>query len=160
MVDVRRCQCTNKVKRQILEDVTARQASGESLKSICRGHQIQPSQLRNWQKQMNNIKKSRSSAVSAHAGRKSCLFEIEEDIIQWIFELRQQGLAVSVRMVQLKTAEMLPAFQHRSERSKDQAIRRFLKSHRLVIRVSTHESQCAPHEVIEEALDFVRITRP
>jgi hypothetical protein len=44
--------------------------------------------------------------MTLHRGGISCLHVIEDLLLQYIFEEREQGLAVSVRMVILKASQL------------------------------------------------------
>lgn len=80
--------------------------------------------------------------------------------MMFIFECREQGMCVSVRMVVQKACELDNSVRRKSDRAKDQSICRFVKAHGLVHRVHTHESQRPPHEVANEAIEFIVRIRP
>ena len=147
---------TNRAKLDILESVGRRLQDGEQLKPICRELGIQASQFRRWKLATDRLQKCNPNARSVCKGRRSCLFDIDDTLLQWIFELRQQGMAVSYRMLELKACELLPAFCHKTATSKRFAVYRFGHAHRFVIRLKTHESQRPPAEMIAEAKDFVK----
>ena len=63
-----------------------------------------------------------ANAASVHRGRKSCLHDIEEDLLAFIFEHREQGLAVSIRMVTMKASQIDAKFRHKTARAKDNTI--------------------------------------
>jgi hypothetical protein len=109
-----------------------------------------------------------------HAGRPSSLAIIEEEFLSWIFENRELGIAISVRMVAMKAAELDRSFRRRTNRfdpwllfhladlfimylssARDQVVRRFLKAHDLSIRVGTHVAQRPPEETRAEAKAFI-----
>lgn len=104
-------------------------------------------------------RKSRTSSKSLHAGRKSCLEGMEDNLLQFVFENREQGLPVSVRMVITKACQLNFEFRQKTERAKDQAVRRFIAKHSLVHRVHTHQSQRSMEEVREEAKDWMEQAR-
>ena len=151
---------TNRQKLAVLADVQQRMDAGEKLRVIARSLGIQPIQLRKWRLAKSLLEDSDKSAQSLCAGRKSILGPVEEALIRWFFELREQGMAISVKMMIVKASELSHTFRRKSARAKDLSMRRFLKSHRITIRAATHESQRAPEEVKGEALDFISIMRP
>ena len=122
---------------------------------------IDPAQVRRWNKDRHKIATSNPNAGSLHQGMPSVLEPIEDEILFWFFELRERGMKISVRMMVLKATELAPPeFRMKSERARDQVVRRFLKAHDIVHRVVTHESQRAPHEVERQALDWMEMIRP
>ena len=69
-------------------------------------------------------------------------------------------MAVSIRMVVTKASELDPVFRRKGKETKERCVRRFVKSHQLVYRVHTHESQRPPQEVEDEALYFLGMMQP
>ena len=151
---------TSKEKLNILSAVEQGLAEGKSLRSLARSFDVQPKQLRNWKNNKTALLDSRSSAKTTNAGRKSALLPVEEDLLRWFFEMREQGMGVSVRMMVSKASELMETFRHSTAHSKDQVMRRFLNKHKIAIRAQTHESQRSPREVEAEALDFMNVMRP
>lgn len=138
---------------------------GFSLRAFARQLGVDASQLRRWQQQSIDMKKlttkkGRGAVKTLHAGYKCCINQIEEDLLRFIFENREQGFSVSIRMVLMKAANLDTEFRRKTDRAKDQIIRRFVKSHGLVHRVHTHESQKAPAEVHSAAKDYILSIRP
>ncbi|KAL7569581.1 hypothetical protein ACA910_009553 [Epithemia clementina (nom. ined.)] len=87
----------------------------DALRLVARDLGVDPSQLRRWKAQstrfeemLSNRKGARvnAAAASVHTGRKSCLHGIEEDLLSFIMESRDQGLAVSIRMVMTKASQL------------------------------------------------------
>jgi hypothetical protein len=147
---------TIKYKLDVISVASEKLATGDTVRSVADFFELQPSQLRRWLKNESAYKNINSSAAkSTCGGRSSSLDVIEEQLLEWIFEMREQGLALTYRMVQIKSASLLPTFRRKSDWSQYQCVRRWLQSHRFVIRCSTHESQRLPSEVMGEALDFV-----
>ena len=151
---------TNREKRAILKRSMELRAEGNSNHGIAATLNLQPKQIRAWEKQATKLTMARPSAMSVCSGRKSALFSIQEDLLKWFFENREQGRAISVKTLAMKASELSGAFRQKTARAKDQCIRRFTKSNGIAIRVQTHESQRPPNQVTEEALDFIRTMRP
>ena len=138
-----------------------------SVHAVARDLGVDPSQLRRWKKQKNVLEelllnRSRRSvaARSVHSGRKSCLAGIENELLMFIFQSREQGLAVSVRMVLTRACQLSDNFRQKTTRAKECAMRRFIKSHGIVHRVHTHQSQKNHNEVRGEAEDWIQQMRP
>lgn len=125
---------------------------------------VDPSQLRRWEQQVDKLRafhaQRRRGVKALHDGYRSQLHAIQEDLLRYIFESREQGFTVSVSMVAFKASELDGAFRRKSDIAKDRAIRRFVKSHGLVHRVHTHESQRSLAEVEAQAIEFVDEIRP
>ena len=128
----------NHMKIQLLKEEASRD-SRQSLREFCRANGIQPSQIRRWKKMLLSLGEANGTARTICKGRASSLVPIEEDLVKWIMELRESGLAVSTRMVKIKASELQGSFRAKSNRAKDQCIRRFLAAHRFAIQLSTHE---------------------
>jgi hypothetical protein len=94
-------------------------------------------------------------------GRVSCLAAHQEELLRFIFELREQGMAVSVSMVMIKAAQLSPEFASKSKFARYCSARRFVRSQGLVFRLGTNESQRSPTETAADALDFmINVARP
>ena len=150
---------TASFKLLVLEEVQRREDK-ESLRAIAHSFGLDPRQIRAWRAQTEQLKAVNSNACSVNLGRPSSLQGVQEDLLEWMFEQRECGFALSVRMVNLKAQALDNNFRRKSDRAKDQAIRRFLKAHRYSIRVGTHEAQRSPSEVRADALNFLVSLRP
>jgi hypothetical protein len=145
------------------------QEENHSFRSAVRELGLDPAQVRRWKQQSSLFedfllnyekRKVNRAAKTLHSGRKSCLADIEEELLKFIFENRERGMSVSIRIVIMKAGQLDPPFRHKTDRAKDQAIRRFVASHGLVHRVHTHESQKSAQESATEATDWMGIIRP
>jgi hypothetical protein len=99
-------------------------------------------------------------AKSRSAGHDSILKPIEQYLLRYIFELREQGIGVKIDMVMRRAASVSRVFRDKSPCAQYNAARRFTRSHGLVYRMSTHESQRDPAVVAAESLDFILSVRP
>ena len=152
-------------KLAIVKKATAELERGISLRKASESLGVDRCQLRRWIEQRTrfeaHVESRGSGALKAiHKGRPSCLKEHEDEILRFIFELREQGMGVTIRMVVLKASELSNAFRHKTHLAKEHAVRRFVKSHKLVHRVCTHESQRSPAAVEGEAMDWLIRIRP
>ena len=110
---------------------------------------------------MLQAKKNNIKAKSIHRGKDSCLTVHTQELLQFIFQLCEQGMAVSVRMVALRAAQLSEQFHEKSRDAQYHSTRRFTRSKGLVFRLGTNESQRSPGEVAAEALDYMQnVARP
>jgi hypothetical protein len=110
---------------------------------------------------MIEAKKNNIKAKCIHRGKDSCLTEHKQELLQFIFELREQGMAVSVRMVAVRAAQLSEEFHEKSRDAQYHSARRFIRSQGLVFRLGTNESQRSPAQVAAEALDYIQnVARP
>ena len=118
-----------------------------SLKAFCREHEIQPSQLRRWEKklvfmkQALDITKKKASKKSCQPGRPSRLEKYRNDILPWVLALRKQGKSVSTRMVSLRASKVDRSLRRMKRYTVFQMVRRFLNANGIVMRATTHTSQ-------------------
>ena len=150
---------TNRSKINILEELDERRGNGESLRAIAAFFGVQPNQLRKWVAAREHLEVSKLTARSLCRGPNGDLQVIEEDLLRWFFELREQGFGVSRKMVVLKAMEMHEAFCLKTEAAKYMCVRRFLCRHYIGIRCSTHQSQRCISEIREQLVVFVRAAR-
>ena len=131
---------------------------GESLRKYASEEcGIHHSQLLRWIRDLPKMEQiNRTAAVaSLNKGHPSSIKAIGAELVRFVFELREQGMPVSTRMVVLKAGQVDATFRRKKEQTKYGIIRRFLISNRIVVRVKTHESQKHPRETVEEATSFV-----
>lgn len=97
----------------------------------------------------------KSKKKSRHPGPDGQLRPIEDDLLRFIFELREMGMPVNMLMVVIKASTLSSEFSAKSMKARFSAARWFVKHHSLTYRMGTHESQRHPDEVKEEAQDFL-----
>ena len=152
-------------KLAILAELKSRRLDGHSsYRQIARDLGVDPSQLRRWEQQSTKLEefkeKRKRQAKALHDGCKSQLSDIEEELLRYIFESREQGIAMTIRLVTAKACELDSTFCRKSTVAKEHAICRFVKAHGLVHRVHTHESQRSLAEAEEQAIEFVNEMHP
>ena len=90
-----------------------------------------PSQLRHWKQQKTKLEELLASRAgsrvnkdkkSIHVGSNSCLSDIENELLNFIFQTREQGVAVSIRMVVTRACELDNTFWHKTNQAKEQAV--------------------------------------
>lgn len=156
----KRRRFSNAERLAIVRNVRRRVQAGESIRSACGALNIIPKQYREWSKTSSAIINHSSNAKSICKGPASILTLIEEDLLKFIFELREQGFAVSISAVVIQASRLMPEFQRKSTHARYQCVRRWIRKHSLVHRMGTHESQRSPSETAGMALDYVEIIRP
>jgi hypothetical protein len=110
---------------------------------------------------MSAITKCKPTAYTTCPGSPSILAPIDEELLRFVFELREQGNAVSSNIISIKASRLLREFKEKSKRNKLDIVRRWTKHHSLVYRMGTHESSRNPASVANEAIDFiVFVARP
>ena len=122
---------------------------------------VEKSTLSDWKKLLSDGTPLLSGMrkKSSHDGPLGQLAHIENELLLFIFELREQGMAVSSLMIVIKASILCPEFAAKSRVAKFATVRRFVKVHLLVYRMGTHESQRAPDEVAEEATEYMTAAR-
>jgi hypothetical protein len=107
------------------------------------------------------LKERNPTAKSAFQGPKSILESVEQNLLSFIFELREQGMAVSISMIVLKACALLQEFREKCREARYHIVRRWVKHHGFVHRMGPHESQKAPSETEKLAEDYmVETVRP
>jgi len=102
---------TNGQKLSILNDCMARQAMGESLRSVARSHGIQPVQIRKkWKLKTNQLLSYKRGNGSLSRGREGRLGPFEEQIIGWALNKREAGFAIKYGHLRLYAIRLNPAF--------------------------------------------------
>jgi hypothetical protein len=93
--------------------------------------------------------------VDCGKGRPSSLAPIQDEILQWLFELRQDGMPVSVRLFRLQICKLDGHFRRKAMAAQYSIARQFLSTHKITLRRPTHEAQCLPATKVGEALQFI-----
>ena len=122
---------------------------------------VSPSLLSRWSRRhsvIGDVAYLRKKSVCA--GPLSQLKTIEEPLLRFIFEMREQGMSVSTLMVTIKASQLSPEFASKSVVARRSAVKRFLRAHSLVYRIGTHVAQRDPEEVQGEASEYMKSVRP
>ena len=132
----------------ILCQVRQRMNNGASQHSVCNSININRKLINDWDKQFPQlIDAMNNKAKSLCKGMKSCLFSFSDSLLSFIFELREQGMAVNMSMILMKAAKI-------------SCVQGFVKAQGLVHWLGTHESQKDPKETQTEVLDFMKVICP
>ena len=103
--------------------------------------------------------KTNGTARRIHPGRKSILAGIGPQLNRFIFQMREQGIQLTNRMVGLDASRLLPTFWDKTTRAKELAVHRFTKSVGLTQRAATHTAQKHYTETEDDAKDFIAMMR-
>ena len=131
------------------------------VKELARELNLQPAQIRRYAANLSNhrskLYESRKTYTTLRTGRRSQLYDIENEVVTWIMELRNEGMPVSTNLVVMKARSLMPnEFNNKNEMTQYQAVSRMLKRHNIVIRSKTNEAQRAPAEVRAEGDAYVK----
>ena len=137
----KRRRFTNAERLAIIRNVRRRVEAGESIRGACRALNIIPKQYREWLRTSTAIINHNANAKSTAKGPRSILPPIEEDLLKFIFELREQGFAVSILAIVIQASRLMVDFQRKSMLARYQCVRRWKRKHIFVHRMGTHESQ-------------------
>ena len=136
------------------------QENGLSLRQACDAVGVHHSLLVRWRKLKAHLMHIPNPSVkSTHIGMASILKQHEEVLLRFIFELREQGIQVSLGMVALKASLLSHLFKEKTTNAKEKIVSQFVASHGLKHRMGTHESQRDPCETATEALDYMQHVR-
>eukprot|EP00977_Amphora_coffeiformis_P016181 scaffold4929_cov176-Amphora_coffeaeformis.AAC.20 len=131
-----------------------------SQKKACKEQGIQPSQYRCWKKNEEAMKVGNPKATTLHAGPDSCIADIEEDLLEWFWSIRETRMMVSHKMIEIEASRRCSNFRRKTEWGRIKTIECFAKKSDFVVRATTRKSQQAPHIAQNEALEYVESLRP
>ena len=83
-----------------------------------------------------------------------------KNLLTWVRDMRETGMAVSVNMTVIRASQIDSVFRCKSFSAKYSTIRHLLQSNGIVRRSKTHEAQTAPAEKREEAKAWVATDVP
>jgi hypothetical protein len=137
-----------------------RLAKGEQLKPLARQYGLQASQLKAWMRCLPAMEQEVKASgdgrqLTMGKGRPSSLAQYEAILMQWFYEMRQKGMAVSIRLIAVRVCQLDSSFRRKGAQTRYGIIRRFLRAHNIVYRAATHEAQKAPQETQDTAKAFV-----
>jgi transposase len=101
----------------------------------------------------------KSKRKAAHTGPLGQLQPLEQALLRYIFENREQGMTVHTLDLVVHASSISPEFHAKDIVARCSAVKRFMRAHSLVYRKGTHVTQRKPEEVAEEALDYMRLIR-
>jgi transposase-like protein len=155
----RRRSFSNMEKLALVRNVKRRVSANQSIRSACEELKIIPKQYREWLKKVPDLARANSQARSLSRGPPSILTPFDDELLRFVFELREQGMAVSILTIVIKAAQLSREFREKNRETRMKIVGRWKARHSLVYRMGTHESQRAPNEVMAEATDFMEVAR-
>jgi hypothetical protein len=99
-----------------------------------------------------------SKKKAALTGPASQLKPIEDALLHYIFELREQGVTIDTLTVVLRASWISPEFRAKSFAVRCSCVKHFLHAHSYTYRMGTHTFQRPPAEVESKASNFMRFT--
>jgi DDE superfamily endonuclease len=147
-------------KKKILDDFAIRLGNGESIRSISILHGIDPAQYRRWNKNKVAICSAKKTHKSVTRGRRSRIRHLEQELVQWMLHLREQGIAIDYKFVIERVTELDDDFAVLSSSQQYATVRRFCRSNCMVIRAGTHTAQVLPQDTIDQAIGWIQQMRP
>jgi hypothetical protein len=118
-----------------------------------------------WRKDRHRLTVSLGKKKAICGGPVGQLDCIREDLLQWIFARREQGIAVTMSHIVYKASSILRTqqevtFQDKGFEARLKAVTRFLAKYDFVYRTKTNEATKSPSEVYEEVTAFMDRSRP
>ena len=102
-------------KLMILDQVHHQMNNGESQQSVCNSININRKLIMDWNKQFTQLTDAMNNkAISLCKAMKSCFFSFSDTLLSFIFELREQGMAVNTSMILMKAAKISRQFREKS----------------------------------------------
>jgi transposase-like protein len=137
------------------------QVNNVSVRQACADVNIHHKQYLSWKREYSSIENAQNpKAKCRSAGHDSIRKPIEQYLLRYIFELREQGIGVKIVMVMRRAASVSRVFRDKSPCAQYNTSETFYQESRPVYRMSTHESQWDLAVVAAESLDFILNVRP
>lgn len=152
---------TNREKASIVRKVKRKVGEGVSIRAACKEMHIIPKQYCARKEIVEDgTLRINLCAYNDCKGPTNILDEVDEELLKFVFELRETGMPVSANMVRVQACMLCREFRGKSKDAQMMSTRRWLKQHSLVHRMGTNESQRDPRETATEALDYIKGVRP
>ena len=141
----KKCSYTMEFKRQVVA-----YAVENSNRSAASHYGMEPKRVREWEKDLDKIKETKSSRQRLEGGGRKCIDEeFEDELVHWIYEQRSKMLHVSRKMIMWKAKSMF------GEKNNDPATRdsfvasrgwceKFMRRHGFSLRRKTTTTQKDP----------------
>ena len=154
-----RKQLTNGQKIKIVDETAQRLASGESLRAIARSFAVDPSQICKWRVNVVQLAQTKRTKKSVATGRKGRLKDSEDILMEWAFNLRDAGTALTYKHLVRKAIEVCDGFAELTESQQYHSVRRLCMSNCFLKRRFTHTSQRLPQETEEDSQQWLQVMR-
>ena len=128
-------------KLMYLQVIRWKADKGLSLWEASKSINISHKQILDWKKQAGKMKsKNNQHAKSLGGGVTSFLSPYTDNLLSYIFEMRETGMAVPVNTIVLKVSQLSREFREKTYTARHSAIHRFINVHGFVHRMGTHLS--------------------
>ena len=132
---------------------------GFSLWEASKSIHISHKQILDWKKQAATMKNlNNQHAKSLGDVVTSFLSPYTDDLLSFIFKMKETGMAVSGNSIILKASQLSGEFREKTYTARHSAMHQFINVHSFVHQMS-HLSQRQPSEMEEIATDFICVTR-
>jgi len=119
---------THREKLCFLGKVRRRVVEGLSMRKACEELRISPKRYREWKRAATVLSQRNPNAKTICKGRASILAPIEEELLKYVFEMREQGIEVDNNTLVLRVrASSLRGFTQKSRHAQLQIVGRFMK---------------------------------
>ncbi len=95
-----------------------------------------------------------------HPGPPSILKANQDDLLKVIAEIRDTGMPINAKMVQLEAARIHQSFCNKRNHAKKSLVERFLKSNAITYIKGTNESQKVHAKTKQQSFDFINVVCP
>ena len=137
--------------------------SGTSKANAARALNIPLSTIEKWMKEGTILQlhaAPQKALKSGHPGPNHQLDAFKDEILNWIFEHREQGVCITVNAVVVHACSLSHEFAIKTWKVKARSVSRFLKKWGYVHRLGTHKSQRDPSLVQDEAREWMAMIVP
>ena len=159
-----------KEKRNVVQQIDALVATGIRGRKACLHVGIPLLYYSRWKKLITKVDALNSSTEfvsfstkgtsrKVHPGRVSVLLQVKQQLQDFVFKLRGQGVQVTNRMVLREARSLLSDFKNKSRRAQEFAVCRFTRSIGLTYRCATHTAQKHFKETQLESSNVIAIMR-
>ena len=153
----KRRRFTLQEKLMYLQVIWEKVDKGLSLWEASKLINIAHKQILNWKKQMGKMKsKNNQHAKSLGDGVTSFLSPYTDNLLSFIFKMKETGMAVSVNSI--VSSKLSREFREKTITARHSAVHQFINVHGFMCQMGTHLSQRQPSEMEEIATDFVCVT--
>ena len=126
----KRRQLTLQEKLMYLWVICQKVDKGFSLREASKLRNISHKQILNWKKQAATMKnKNNQQAKSLGDGVTSFLSLYTDNLLSFIFEMRETGMSVSVNSIILKASQLSREFREKTYTARHSAVHRFINVH-------------------------------
>ena len=144
-----------------VREIKASLIPNQTIKGLARESNVAPSQLRKWEKQMDDLLQVRGPTTkhSLRPGRPGLLESVKDALMLWLSNLRQDGVPISIKMLCVHAINLKEVFGQKSTSAQYQIVRRLLRANGYSIRASTRVAQADPQVMRGIAGEFVAHVR-